>query len=93
VAQGITINGLPLMLKLSDGLWDIEDLDLCFRVSVIGGSGAFMIPVREKHQFAEAIRTMVLRGIAEQPRPPERLEPIRSRLRLPAIRSTRAEPR
>jgi hypothetical protein len=69
VAQGVTINRLPLMLKQPDGLWDIEDLDLYFRTSVIGGPGAFMIPVREKHQFAGAIRTKVLRGIAEQPRP------------------------
>ena len=69
VAQAVTINGLPLMLKRSDGLWDIEDLDLCFRASVIGGPGAFMIPVREKHQFAEAIRTKVLRGIAERIEP------------------------
>jgi len=69
VAQGVIINGLPLMLKRSDGLWEIEDLDLCFHASVIGGPGAFMIPVREKQQFAEAIRTKVLRGIAEQPRP------------------------
>lgn len=69
VAQAVTINRLPLMLKRSDGLWDIEGLDLCFRASVIGGPGAFMIPVREKHQFAEAIRTKVLREIAEQPRP------------------------
>lgn len=47
VAQGVTIDRLPLMLKRPDGLRDIEDLDLCFRV--IGGSGALMIPVREKH--------------------------------------------
>jgi hypothetical protein len=68
VAQGITINGLPIMLKRPDGLWDIEDLDLYFRDCVIGGSGAFMIPVREKHQFAEAIRTKVVREIADMPR-------------------------
>ena len=68
VAQGITINGLPLMLKRPDGLWDIEDLDLYFRDCVIGGPGAFMIPVREKAQFAGAIRTKVVREIAEKPR-------------------------
>jgi hypothetical protein len=47
VAQGVTINGLPLMLKRPDGLRDIEDLALYFRVSVIGGPGAFMIPAGE----------------------------------------------
>jgi hypothetical protein len=30
VAQAVTINGLPLMLKQPDSLWDIEDLDLYF---------------------------------------------------------------
>jgi hypothetical protein len=69
VAQAVTINGLPLMLKQPDSLWDIEDLDLYFCASIIGGPDALMIPVREKHQFAEAIRTKVLCGIAEQPRP------------------------
>ena len=48
LAQGMTINGLPLMLKRPDGLWDIDNLDLYFRDCVIGGPGAFMIPVREK---------------------------------------------
>lgn len=67
VAQGITINGLPLMLKRPDGMWDIDNLDLYFRDCVIGGPGAFMIPVREKAQFAEAIRTKVVREIADRP--------------------------
>jgi hypothetical protein len=67
VAEGITINGLPLMLKRPDGLWDIDNLDLYFRDCVIGGPGAFMIPVREKQQFAQAIRTKVVREIADRP--------------------------
>ena len=48
LARGITINGLPIMLKWPDGPWDIEDLDLYFRDCVIGGPGAFLVPVREK---------------------------------------------
>jgi hypothetical protein len=64
VAHGITINGLPIMLKRCDGFWDIEDLDLYYRDCVIGGPGAFMIPVREKRQFAEAIKTKLVREIA-----------------------------
>ncbi|WP_201864338.1 DUF1194 domain-containing protein [Microvirga soli] len=67
VAQGVTINGLPLMLKRPDGMWDIDNLDLYFRDCVIGGSGAFMIPVREKHQIAQAVRTKVVREIAAKP--------------------------
>jgi hypothetical protein len=69
VAQGVTINGLPFMLNRPDGLWDIEDLNLYFRASTIRGPGALMIPVREKHQFAEATPTKVLCGIAERIEP------------------------
>ena len=78
VAQGITINGLPLMLKRPDGMGDIEDLDLYFRDCVIGGPGAFMIPVREKAQFAEAIRTKVVREIAAGPRVPSLIQPAQA---------------
>jgi hypothetical protein len=66
VAQGVTINGLPLMLKRPDCAWDIDNLDLYFRDCVIGGPGAFMIPVREKVHFAHAIRTKVVREIADR---------------------------
>jgi hypothetical protein len=66
VAEGITINGLPLLLKRPSGAWDTADLDLYFRDCVIGGPGAFMIPVRERHQFAEAIRTKIIREISDQ---------------------------
>jgi hypothetical protein len=65
LARGITINGLPLLLKRPSGSWDTADLDLYFRDCVIGGPGAFMIPVREQHQFAEAIRTKIIREIAD----------------------------
>jgi Protein of unknown function (DUF1194) len=64
VAQGITINGLPFMLKRPSGIGDIEDLDLYYQDCVIGGPGAFIVPVREARQFAEAIRTKLVREIA-----------------------------
>jgi hypothetical protein len=65
LAKGITINGLPLLLKRSTGSsWDVENLDEHYRDCVIGGPGAFMIPVRERAQFAEAIKTKIIREIA-----------------------------
>jgi hypothetical protein len=64
VAKGITINGLPLMLKRPTSAWDVEALDEHYRDCVIGGPGAFMIPVRERAQFAEAIKTKIIREIA-----------------------------
>ena len=64
VANGITINGLPIMLKRPSGQGDMEDLDLYFRHCVVGGAGAFVIPIRERLQFAEAIKTKIIREIA-----------------------------
>jgi Protein of unknown function (DUF1194) len=64
VAKGITINGLPLLLKRQSSSWDVENLDEHYRDCVIGGSGAFLIPVRERAQFAAAIRTKIVREIA-----------------------------
>ncbi len=63
LAKGITINGLPLMLKRPNSI-DSENLDTYYRDCVIGGPGSFMIPIRERQQFAEAIRTKLIREIA-----------------------------
>jgi hypothetical protein len=64
LAQGVVINGLPLLLKRQANSWDVNNLDDYYRDCVIGGPGAFMIPVRERHQFAEAIKTKIIREIA-----------------------------
>lgn len=68
LAQNVTINGLPIMLKRAYGGWENEELDLYYRDCVIGGTGAFLIPVREKGQFAEAIKEKVAREIADRSR-------------------------
>ncbi len=64
LSQGVVINGLPLLLNRPTNSWDSENLDEYYRDCVIGGLGAFMIPVRERHQFAEAIKTKIIREIA-----------------------------
>ena len=46
LAQGVTINGLPIMLNRARGYYDVENLDIYYRDCVIGGSGAFMVPIR-----------------------------------------------
>ncbi|WP_154661115.1 DUF1194 domain-containing protein [Microvirga lotononidis] len=69
VAKGITINGLPIMLKRPTGFGDMENLDLYYKTCVIGGQGAFLVPVRERQQFADAIRTKIIREIAALPTP------------------------
>jgi hypothetical protein len=55
------------MLKRPAGTWETAELDLYFRDCVIGGPGAFLIPVREPSQFAEAIKLKIVREIANRP--------------------------
>ena len=65
VASGITINGLPIMLKRPNSFtMDIENLDVYYEDCVIGGPGAFVIPIREREQFKEATRTKLVLEIA-----------------------------
>jgi hypothetical protein len=65
MAAGVVINGLPLMMKAPTGPYDIPDLDLYYRDCVIGGPGAFMVPVRDEAEFATAIRTKIVREVAD----------------------------
>jgi hypothetical protein len=65
LAKGITINGLPIMIKRqSYGGMDVDELDIYFEDCVIGGPGAFVIPIRERNKFKEAIRTKLVLEIA-----------------------------
>lgn len=65
LAAGITINGLPIMLKRPYvGMMDIENLDIYYEDCVIGGPGAFVIPIRERERFIEATRTKLVLEIA-----------------------------
>jgi hypothetical protein len=71
LAAGITINGLPIMLKRPNSFtMDIDNLDIYYEDCVIGGPGAFVIPIREREQFKEATRTKLVLEIAG--RTPER---------------------
>jgi hypothetical protein len=65
VRKGITINGLPVMLKTPlASMIDLPELDVYYEDCVIGGPGAFLIPVRERHQFADAIRNKLVLEVA-----------------------------
>jgi len=65
VSQGITINGLPLMTRGGfTGAYDVNDLDRYYSDCVIGGPGAFMIPVNDWTQFPEAIRRKLVLELA-----------------------------
>ena len=65
VAAGITINGLPIMLKRSNmGYVDAEELDVYYEDCVIGGTGAFVVPIRDRSEFVKATRTKLILEIA-----------------------------
>ena len=75
LASGITINGLPIMLKrASYATLDIEQLDIYYEDCVIGGPGAFVIPIREREKFIEATRTKLVLEIAGR-QPEQRVIP------------------
>lgn len=72
VAQGITINGLPLMTTGGfSSIYDVSALDDYYRDCVIGGPGAFLVPVNDWSQFPEAVRRKLVLELAGGPRPGE----------------------
>jgi hypothetical protein len=65
LAKGIIINGLPIMVKeLSYSTMDIENLDFYYEDCVIGGPGSFVVSIKERDKFKEAIRTKLLLEVA-----------------------------
>jgi hypothetical protein len=66
VKQGITINGLPLMTTDPGfgSAFDIGALDKYYEHCVIGGPGAFVIPVNDWSQFPEAVRRKLVLELA-----------------------------
>jgi hypothetical protein len=65
VGKGIIINGLPLMTRGGySSIYDVTELDRYYTDCVIGGPGAFMIPVNEWSQFPEAVRRKLVLELA-----------------------------
>jgi hypothetical protein len=64
LADGITINGLPIMMKAYDGFYSIPDLDTYYEDCVIGGPGAFIVTVQTIETIADAIRRKLVLEIA-----------------------------
>jgi hypothetical protein len=83
LAEDLIINGLPIMLR-EPGLspWSIPDLDIYYADCVIGGPGAFVLPVDDPAQLAEAIRQKLVLEIAGAP---PRIMPAAATQRAPRI--------
>jgi hypothetical protein len=73
LALGLTINGLPIVNDRPNpwGGPASANLDIYYEENVIGGPGAFMIPVTGMKNFADAILSKLIREIAgrEEPAP------------------------
>src|SRR5258705_6406997 len=64
--KGVIINGLPIMVREpSYSTIDIENLDLYYEDCVIGGPGAFIMTIRDREKFQEAIRTKLVLEVAD----------------------------
>jgi hypothetical protein len=65
VSKGIIINGLPIMVKdPSYSTMDIENLDWYYEDCVVGGPGSFVVAIKDREKFKEAIRTKLLLEVA-----------------------------
>lgn len=88
--RGVIINGLPLMTNgrrdsaFGFGSWStIANLDAYFADCVIGGPGAFAIPVTDWDQFAMAVRQKLVLELAGPPLSPGAETLIRVQARPP----------
>ena len=65
VAQGIVINGLPVMMNRTNfGRPPDTGLDKYYEESVIGGPGSFMISAESFDDFSRAVRSKLIREIS-----------------------------
>ena len=70
VADGITINGLPIVNdRPTFGRMPPVPLDEYYRESVVGGAGAFVIVAEDFNSFGAAVKRKLIREIAALPGP------------------------
>jgi Protein of unknown function (DUF1194) len=76
LSKGIVINGLPIMVKEpSYSTMDIDNLDWYYEDCVIGGPGSFVVSIKDREKFKEAIRTKLLLEVAGRT-PQRRIVPV-----------------
>ena len=57
VSAGIVVNGLPILIRPSA---TVRDLDRYYADCVVGGPGSFVLPIRAPGEFATAIRQKLI---------------------------------
>jgi len=76
LSKGIVINGLPIMVKEpSYSTVDIDNLDWYYEDCVIGGPGSFVVVIKDREKFKEAIRAKLLLEVAGRT-PERRIVPV-----------------
>jgi hypothetical protein len=76
IEKGVTINGLPIMVKEpSYSTMDIDNLDFYYEDCVIGGPGSFVVTIKDREKFKEAIRTKLVLEVANL-QPERRVIPV-----------------
>jgi Protein of unknown function (DUF1194) len=83
LAQGIVINGLPVMVdgSVNFGPTRTGDLDVYYKDCVIGGPGSFIVPVHDLAGFGEAVRRKLVLEIAGLPPRLIRVAEVKGRTR------------
>jgi hypothetical protein len=75
--QGITINGLPLVTGMGlGGRVEVQEVDQYYRDCVIGGPGAFSMPVRDWEQFGQAVKHKLALELSALPLPSPAAHPF-----------------
>ncbi|MEX0956108.1 MAG: DUF1194 domain-containing protein [Rhizobiaceae bacterium] len=80
IGEGITINGLPLMLPGNVLSRNDLSLDEYYADCVIGGPRSFLLPVRDWDQFPDAVRRKLVLELAGGPATAAPSEPVKARM-------------
>jgi hypothetical protein len=83
--KGVVINGLPIMVKEpSYSTMDIDNLDYYYEDCVIGGPGSFVITIKDRDKFKEAIHTKLVLEVAGRT-PERRIVPVADKDKEPRV--------
>lgn len=64
VMNGITVNGLPILIRPS---YTVRELDRYYAECVTGGPGSFVLPIKDASEFATAIRRKLILEVSGAP--------------------------
>ncbi len=83
--KGVVINGLPIMVKEpSYSTMDIDNLDFYYEDCVIGGPGSFVVTIKDRDKFKEAIHTKLVLEVAGRV-PERRIVPVAETTKEPRV--------